>query len=139
MAHLATFNHRRRNDFQSGGGARFFEVKNGASAPAVVLARRRGVSEGGCAPLRSWSFFENVGSNEVIWCTIFHHVKQLTACLLRYFFTLEQDGQKSGGARPPSLKSGGATGPPGPPPPVPPPMHLTKEAENAQISINLEV
>ena len=37
-------------------------------------------------------------------------------------FTLEQDGQKSGGAMPPSLKSGGATGPPGPPPPVPPPM-----------------
>ena len=32
-------------------------------------------------------------------------------------FTLEQDGQKSGGAMPPSLKSGGATGPPGPPPP----------------------
>ena len=31
------------------------------------------------------------------------------------FFTLEQDGQKSGGAMPPSLKSGGATGPPGPP------------------------
>ena len=36
------------------------------------------------------------------------------------FFTLEQDGQKSGGAMPPSLKSGGATDPPGPP--VPPPM-----------------
>ena len=35
-------------------------------------------------------------------------------------FTLEQEGQKSGGASPPSLKSGGATGPPGPP--VPPPM-----------------
>ena len=28
----------------------------------------------------------------------------------------EQDGQKSGGAMPPSLKSGGATGPPVPPP-----------------------
>ena len=27
--------------------------------------------------------------------------------------TLEQEGQKSGGAMPPSLKSGGATGPPG--------------------------
>ena len=37
------------------------------------------------------------------------------------FFTLEQDGQKSGGAMPPpSLKSGGATGPLDPP--VPPPM-----------------
>ena len=30
-------------------------------------------------------------------------------------FTLEQEGQKSGGAMPPSLKSGGATGPPGHP------------------------
>ena len=37
-----------------------------------------------------------------------------------FFFTLEQDGQKSGGAMPPSLKSGGATGPP-----VPPPMFVT--------------
>ena len=78
--------HRRRNDFQSGGGGKFLEVKNGASAPAVALARRRVVSEGGCGPLRSWSFFENVDSNEVIWCTIFHHVKRLTACLLRCFF-----------------------------------------------------
>ena len=73
-----------------------------------------GVSEGD-VPLKSWSFFENVGSNEAIWCTIFHHVnhlKHLTACLLRwFFFTLEQDRQKSGGAMPPSLKSGGATGP----------------------------
>ena len=33
-----------------------------------------------------------------------------------FFLTLEQDGQKSGGAMPPSLKSGGATGPPAPPP-----------------------
>ena len=38
------------------------------------------------------------------------------------FFTLEQDGHKSGGAMPPSLKSGGVTGPLDPPPPVPPPM-----------------
>ena len=58
----------------------------------------QGVSEGRCAPLRSWSFFENVGLNEAIWCTIFHHVKHLTACLLGRFFTLQQDGQKSGGA-----------------------------------------
>ena len=66
-------------------------------------------------PLRSWSFFENIGLNEAIWCTIFHHIKHSTACLLGHFFTLEQDGQKSGGAVPPSLKSGGTTGPPGPP------------------------
>ena len=32
------------------------------------------------------------------------------------FFTLEQDGHKSGGPCPPSLKSGRATGPPAPPP-----------------------
>ena len=38
--------------------------------------------------------------------------------------TLEQEGQKSGGGMPPSLKSGGAIGPPGPP--VPPPMDGTK-------------
>ena len=31
------------------------------------------------------------------------------------FFTLEQDGQKSGGAMPSSLKSGGATAPLDPP------------------------
>ena len=100
------------------GGPKFLEVKNGASVPAVALARRRGVCEGECAPLRSWSFFENVGLNEAIWCTIFHHVKHLTACLLGcffFFFTLQQDGQKSGGAMPPSLKSGGATGPLAPP------------------------
>ena len=41
---------------------------------------------GGMCPLRSWSFFENVSSNETIWCTIFHHVKHLTACLFRCFF-----------------------------------------------------
>ena len=33
---------------------------------------------------------------------------------IEVFFTLEQDGQKSEGAMPPSLKSGGAT-PPAPP------------------------
>ena len=61
-------------------------------------------------PFRSWSFFENVVLDEAIWCTIFHHVKHLTACVLGYVsFTLEQDSQKSGGAMPPSLKSGGTT------------------------------
>ena len=43
----------------------------------------------GCAPLRSWSFFENVGANEAIWCTIFHHVKHLTACFIEVLFALE--------------------------------------------------
>ena len=75
--------HRRRNDLQWGGG-KFFEVKNGASVPAVALARRRGVW-GGMCPLRSWSFFENIGLNEAIWCTIFHHVKHSTSCLLGHF------------------------------------------------------
>ena len=69
---------------------------------------------GGMCPLRSWSSFENIGLNEAIWCTIFRHVKHSTACLFGAFFTLEQDGQKSGGAMPPSLKSGGPLAPPPP-------------------------
>ena len=82
------------------------------------MARQRQLSHlRDTSPLRSWSFFENVGSNEVIWCTVFHHVKQLTACLLRYFFTLEQDGEKSGGARPPQSEKWRGHLPPGPPPP----------------------
>ena len=32
------------------GGPRFLEVKNGASAPAVALMRRRGVSKGDVPP-----------------------------------------------------------------------------------------
>ena len=43
-----------------------------------------------------------------------------------FFFTLEQDGQTSGGAMSPSLKSGGATAPP----PVPPPMVRIVEKES---------
>ena len=39
----------------------------------------------GMCPLRSWSFFENIGLNEAIWCTIFHHVKHSTAYLLGHF------------------------------------------------------
>ena len=52
-------------------------------------------------------FFLNVVLNIAIWCTIFHHVKQQHV----YWgvLTLEQDGQKSGGVMPPSLKSEGAT------------------------------
>ena len=39
--------------------------------------------------------------NKAIWCTIFHHVKYLTACLLGcLFFTLEQDSQKVEGPCP---------------------------------------
>ena len=33
-----------------GGGGQTFEVQNRTSAPAIAHARRRGVSEGGCAP-----------------------------------------------------------------------------------------
>ena len=65
-------------------------------------------------PLRSWSFFENVVLNEAIWCTIFHHVKHLTACLMGCLLqcTLQQDSQKKWrGHAPTSLKSGGATAP----------------------------
>ena len=63
--------------FSKVGGGQIFEVENSDQTVAT-----QGMSEGGCAPLRSWSFFENVVLNEAIWCTIFHHVKHLTACLM---------------------------------------------------------
>ena len=73
---LMILNHRRRNDFQSGGGA-IFEVKNGTGRRACASRRR------GCLlPSEVGDFFENVVFNETIWCNIFHHVKHLTACLL---------------------------------------------------------
>ena len=78
--------------FSKWGGGKFLKskmvIKIGALAPAVALARRRG-GVLGMWPLRSWSFFENVVLNEAIWCTIFHHIKHLTACLLGC-----QDSQK---------------------------------------------
>ena len=109
--------HRWRNDFQSGGGGRFLKSKLGRRA----CATQGSVSEGGCAPLWSLSFFENVVLNGVIWCTIFHHVKHLTAYLLYGVFSFRTWESKSGGAIPLSLKSGGATDPP-----VPPPMFVKK-------------
>ena len=66
---------------------------------------------GGYAPLRSWSFFENVVSNEAIWCTIFHHIKHLTACLLRCFFYFRTGWSKSGEAMPPVRKVEGPLAP----------------------------
>ena len=42
-----------------GGGGKFLEVKNSASAPAIALARRRGVS-GGVPPQKLELFFEYV-------------------------------------------------------------------------------
>ena len=51
--------------------------------------------------LKFFFFLKKKGLNEAIWCTIFHHVKHLTACLLGRFLPLEQDCQKSGGAMPP--------------------------------------
>ena len=83
--HLNIHTHRWRNDFQSGGAKIFGSKKWHVSAGRRACAMQRG-GEGWCAPLRSWSFFENVGLNEAIWCTIFHHVKNLTACLLGHFF-----------------------------------------------------
>ena len=78
-------NQGRRNDFQRKRG-QIVEVENGAIAPAVALARRRGCLNGerGCVTLRIWSFFENVVLNKVI-CTIFHHVKNLTSFLTGCF------------------------------------------------------
>ena len=107
-----TFGHRRRNFWKWGRGQIFGSQKWRVSAGLRACATQGSVW-GGMRPLRSWSFFENVGSNEAIWCTIFHHVKHLTACLLRFFFlkTLEQDGQKSGGAIPPVWKVEGPLAP----------------------------
>ena len=83
------------------GGGMIFKVGGGNFLKKKMAHQRRpsrlrdaGSVWGGMCPLRSWSFFENVGLNEAIWCTIFHHVKHLTACLLGTFFTVEQDGQK---------------------------------------------
>ena len=112
--------HRRRNDFQSGGGPDFWKSK-------MVRQRRpsRLRNAGGC--LRSWSFFENVSSNEAIWCTIFHHLKHLTACLLRCFFFYFRTGwsKKWRGHAPPVWKMEGSLAPLAPPPPVPPPMYVS--------------
>ena len=47
------------------------------------------------------AFFENVVFSEAIWCTIFHHVKHLTARLTGVPFILEQDSQKVEGPSPP--------------------------------------
>ena len=73
LAHAC--NHRRRNDFQSGGGGgQFFGSLNWR----VSAGRRKLHDAGGCLrgdvpPWKVGAFFENVDSNEVIWCTIFHH------------------------------------------------------------------
>ena len=40
------------------GGGKFLEVKNGASVPAVALARRRGVSEGDVSPSEVGAFLK---------------------------------------------------------------------------------
>ena len=49
-------------------------------------AGHRVCTTGGClrvmCPLKNLSFFKNVVLNEAIWCSIFHYVKHLTACLL---------------------------------------------------------
>ena len=76
-----------------------------------------GCLRGPPSPLRSWSFFENVGSNEAIWCTIFPHVKHLTACLLRFFFYFRTGWSKKWrGHAPPVWKVEGPLAPLVPPP-----------------------
>ena len=123
---ISDHTHRRRNDIQSG-GAKFWKSKMGAKAPAVALARCRGLSEGGCAPLRSRSFFENIVLNEAIWCTIFHHFKHLTAslqlgCLLPCLLQNKRVKKKKKwrGHAPPVWKVEGPLAPLATP--VPPPM-----------------
>ena len=44
--------------FKVGGGGRFLEVKNGASAPAVALARRRGCLRGDVPPSEVGAFLK---------------------------------------------------------------------------------
>ena len=66
-----------------GGGANYGSQRWRASARRHACAMQ-GVSEGDV--LRSWSFFENVVLDEAIWCTIFHHVKHVTASLLGSVF-----------------------------------------------------
>ena len=94
-----------------GGGANFGRQKGRVSACRRASATQGGIWGWMCPPSEVGAFFENVVLNEAIWCTIFHHVKRLTARLLGVSFNLEQDGQKVEGAMPPGLKSGGATGP----------------------------
>ena len=103
--------------FRVGGGQTFGSKKGRVSAGCRACAKQGGVW-GMCSPQKLGFFFEIVGLSEAIWCTIFHNVNIYRGVC----FTLEQDGQKSEGAMPPSLKSGGATGPP---PPVSPPMTRT--------------
>ena len=67
-----TYHHRRRNDFQSGGGeGKIFEVKMVRKGRPSRLRNAGGCLRGGDVPLRSRSFFGNVVLNEAIWCTIF--------------------------------------------------------------------
>ena len=68
--------------FKVGGGPNFESKKWRVSAERHACTTQGGGVWGGCAPLRSRSFFENVVLNEAIWCTIFHHFKHFTASLL---------------------------------------------------------
>ena len=78
--------HRRRNDFQSEGAGFFWKSRMAHQRWPSRLRDAGRCLRGDVPPSEVGAFFENVGSNEVIWCTIFHHVKHLTACLLRCFF-----------------------------------------------------
>ena len=102
-------------------GQNFGSQKWHVSASPASRLRDAGGCLRGCAPLRSWSFFENVGANEAIWCTFFHHVKHLTACLLLFFFFFffyfrTGLSKKWRGHAPSRLKSGGPLAPLVPPP-----------------------
>ena len=98
--------------FKGGGeGQIFWSKKWHVSTGRRACATQESVW-GIMCPLRSWSFFENVGLNEAIWCTFLIMLNILFGVFFFFFFTLEQDGETSGGAMPPSLRSGGATGTP---------------------------
>ena len=78
------------------------------------LSRLRDAGLGGVWPLRSWSFFENIGLNEAVWCTIFHHVKLQQHVYWGIFYFRTGRSKKWRGHAPQSEKWR-ATGPPGPP------------------------
>ena len=86
-----------------------------SSADVVVVMMFRGMSEGDVPPEKVELFLENVGLNESIWCTISHHVKHLTACLLGRFFYFRTGRSKKWRGHAPQSEKWRSHWPPWPP------------------------